>query len=141
MTTILCATRGGEASIRTQEQAISLAKERQADLVFFYVADVRFLNQAGAPIVVDVVTEIEHMGEFLLLMAKERAEKASVKADTLVKRGIFREVLIEAVREVDAGLVVMGTPDEGSLTQRAMLESIAEAVKQQTGVETVIIGD
>jgi nucleotide-binding universal stress UspA family protein len=81
------------------------------------------------------------MGEFLLLMAKERAEKVGVKADTLVKRGVFREALIEAVREVAAGLVVMGTPDEGNLTQRAMLESIAEAVKQQTGVETVIIGD
>jgi nucleotide-binding universal stress UspA family protein len=141
MTTILCATRGGEASIRTQERAISLAKERQADLVFFYVTDVSFLNLTGAPIVVDVATEIEHMGEFLLLMAKERAEKAGVKADTLVKRGVFREALIEAVREVDAALVVMGTPDEGSLTQRAMLENIAEAVKQQTGVDTVIAGD
>lgn len=141
MATILCATRGGEASIRTQEYAIQMAKERQSDVVFFYVTDVRFLNHTGAAIVVDVATEIDHMGEFLLLMAKERAEKAGVKSSTLVKRGLFRDALVEAVQEVEAGLVVMGTPDEENLTMRSLLDAIAEAIKTETGVETVIVGD
>ena len=141
MATILCATRGGEASIHTQEYAIQAAKERGADVVFFYVTDVRFLNQAGGAIVVDVATEIDHMGEFLLLMAKERAEKAGVDASTLLKRGVFREALVEAVRELDASLVVMGTPGEASVTVREMMEEIAQAVQEQTGVEAILVGD
>ena len=137
--TILCATRGGEASIHTQERAIALAKAGDTDLVFFYVADVQFLNLAGAAIVVDVATEIEHMGEFLLLMAKERAEKAGVKAETLVKRGLFREVLIEAAQEVEASLIVLGSPDEKDSEMRAVLEAVAAAVQEETGIETIIV--
>lgn len=141
MTTILCATRGGEASISTQEYAIAQALERQASLVFFYVTDVRFLNNAGAPILVDVATEIENMGEFLLLMAQERAQKAGVEASTLTKRGVFREALIAAVQEVNADLVVLGKPDERNLPTRTDLEGIIAAVKAQTTVDVIIAED
>lgn len=140
MATILCATRGGEASIHTQEHAIQLAQDQDANLVFLYVADVQFLTQATAAIVVDVATEIEHMGEFLLLMAKERAEKAGVKAETLVKRGVFRYALAEAAQEVGAALIVLGSPQEDNLTMHSLLDEIAEAIKEQTGVDVLIVG-
>ena len=39
MKRIVCATRGGEASRRAQERAISLAKELEAELIFLYVTD------------------------------------------------------------------------------------------------------
>ncbi|MEA3339900.1 MAG: universal stress protein [Chloroflexota bacterium] len=41
---ILCATRGGEASYRTQDAAIELAKERGDTLLFLYVVDLHFLD-------------------------------------------------------------------------------------------------
>lgn len=139
MTTILCATRGGEASIRTQMQAIELAKERDAELLFLYVADVNFLGRVPGTIVVDVATELENMGEFLLLMAKERAEKEGVTANTVVKRGEFRAALIEAAQEGDASIIVFGSPAESSITQREFLEELAAGISEETGIETVIV--
>lgn len=139
MATILCATRGGEASIHTQEHAIRLAQTQDANLVFLYVADVQFLSQATAAIVVDVATEIEHMGEFLLLMAKERAEKAGVKSETLVKRGIFRHALVEAAQEVGATMIVLGSPQEDNPAMQSLLEEVAGVIKEQTGVDVLIV--
>ena len=142
MATILCATRGGEASIRTQEYAIAQAKERQADIVFFFVFDVKFLSHTGAPIMLNVAaTELEHMGEFLLLMAKERAENAGVQASTLTKYGVFNEALIEAAEEIDAQLIILGSPGEGAVTERGNLEKLVESVQERTGIDTVIADD
>ncbi|MCB9452032.1 MAG: universal stress protein [Anaerolineaceae bacterium] len=140
MATILCATRGGEASIHTQQHAIKLAQTQGANLIFLYVADVQFLSHTAAAIVVDVATEIEHMGEFLLLMAKERAEKAGVKSDTLVKRGVFRHALAEAAQEVGATLIVLGSPQEDDPDMQNLLNEVAGVIKEQTGVDVVIVG-
>ncbi len=140
MTTILCATRGGEASIRTQMKAIELAQERGAELLFLYVANVDFLGHIAGSIVVDVATELENMGEFLLLMAKERAEKEGVTATTVVKRGDFRAALLEAAAEAAASLIVFGSPgEESSITQQDYLETLASGITEESGVETIIV--
>jgi nucleotide-binding universal stress UspA family protein len=139
MTTILCATRGGEASIRTQQRAIAMAKEREAELLFLYVTDVKFLSRMSAAIVVDVAAELDRMGEFLLLMAKERAEKEQVAVDTVVKRGDFRVALVEAAQERGASIIVLGSPAEGSITQRAFLEELVANIQDETGIEVVIV--
>ena len=47
--TILCPTRGGEASYANQERAIALAVEREAELIFLYVSNVHFLDLTAAP--------------------------------------------------------------------------------------------
>lgn len=137
--TIVCATRGGETSVRTQMQAIDLAKQRAASLLFLYVADVKFLDRMSGTLLVDVATELENMGEFLLLMAKERAEKEDVAADTVVKRGEFREALIEAAQESEASLIVLGSPEEGGHTQRDFLETLATGITEECGIETIIV--
>ncbi|MBN1967341.1 MAG: universal stress protein [Anaerolineae bacterium] len=139
ISTILCATRGGEASVRTQMRAIELARERGASLLFLYVADVRFLDRLSGTMVVDVATELEHMGEFLLLMAKERAEKAGVEAATVVKRGEFRDALVSAAQEAEASLIVLGSPEEGGHTQRDFLEALAASISEECGIETIIV--
>lgn len=138
MGTIVCATRGGEASIKTQEYAINLAKERGVKLIFVYVTDVHFLDHTGASILVDVATEIENMGEFLLLMAKERAEKAGISADIVTKRGVFRDALVEVVQETNAELVVLGKPDDRVLPMQTHLDGVVLAIKEQTGVDAII---
>jgi len=139
MSTILCATRGGEASVRTQLKAIELAKERGAELLFLYVADVEFLGHIAGSLVVDVAAELENMGEFLLLMAKERAEKQGVTANTVVKRGEFRAALLEAAAEGGATLIVFGSPAESNITQREYLEQLAGGITEESGIETLII--
>ena len=44
MKKILCATRGGEASLRTQDAVIAMAQETGATILFLYVVDVEFLK-------------------------------------------------------------------------------------------------
>ena len=83
MGTILCATRGGEESYCTQDQAIALAIEQGDTLVFLYVVDTHFLDNTAAPIMIDVEDELYNMGKFLLLMAQERAREQGVDAEKM----------------------------------------------------------
>lgn len=138
MTTILCATRGGEASIPAQRYAIKLAKEQNAEIAFLYITDVQFLIHATGTATVDVATELDHMGEFLLLMAQERAAKEGVTSTIHIERGVFREALIRVAEELEAVMVVIGTPDEGNITAQEHLESVAAAIKEELGIETHI---
>ena len=83
---ILCATRGGEASYSSQQAAIALAKERNDEIVFLYIINLSFLDKTSAPIVVNIENELEQMGRFFLLMAKERAAEQGVKVRTIIRR-------------------------------------------------------
>lgn len=139
MVVILCATRGGEASKRTQDEAIRLAKEQKAQVVFFYVVDDSFLLHTGAAVLVDVDAEIEHMGEFLLIMAQERAQKAGIEATYMVRRGTFVDELMAAVREVEASLIILGSPAEESHFKLQTLEGLAEKVTEDTGIPVRIV--
>jgi nucleotide-binding universal stress UspA family protein len=137
---ILVATRGGEESYRTQDQAIALAKERGDTLLFMYVVDTHFLDKTAASVVVDVEQELTRMGEFLLLMAKERAEEQGVTAETLSREGEMREELMNAAMEGQVSLVVFGRPiGEQSRFALADLEAFAAEVTSETGVDARII--
>ena len=137
---ILCATRGGEASYRTQDAAIELAKERGDTLLFLYVVDLRFLDKTTGSGVVDVEQEMTKMGEFLLLMAKERAAEQGVVAETVYRKGTVREVLKDVAREEGASLVVLGSPaDAESVFEMADLEDCTSEIESETGAKTCII--
>lgn len=137
---ILCSTRGGEASVRTQEAAIQRAKESGDDLIFFYVSDLEFLRQANYALRTDVVTEeLDKMGDFLTAMAVERAERAGVKSESLVKHGEFLEQLKAAIEEESITTVVLGRPaHEESVFELTALQELAENLQQETGVEVWI---
>lgn len=140
MSTILCATRGGEASIRTQERAIEIAKERNATLLYVFVADVKFIHAVSEAIVVDAQAEIDNMGEFLLLMAKERAEKAGVEADYTIEHGAFGEAMKRSAKEHEVDMVIFGSPgEETSLTQLKFLEKLSREITEELGIETMIV--
>ena len=137
---ILCATRGGETSYRTQKKAIELALQRGDELVFLYVVNIEFLNKTAAPIVVDVATEIEHMGEFLLVMAQERAREAGVEANLVTRKGDVREQIKAAAVEEGVDLVVLGRPaDEASLFKPEALRAFGAEIEEETGIPVVIL--
>jgi nucleotide-binding universal stress UspA family protein len=136
---ILCATRGGEASYRTQDKAIALAKERGDTLLFLYVADLHFLDRTAASIVVDVGNEVTKMGEFLLLMAQERAREAGVEASLITREGDVREQIKAAAVEESVDLVVLGRPtDESSRFKLEALRAFAAEIEEETGISAVI---
>lgn len=137
---ILCATRGGEGSQPTLDGAIALAKERGDSLVFLFVADVSFLNQTAAPLVVDVELRLEHMGRFQLTRARELATSQGVEAQTLVRRGRLRPELVAAAREVGATLIVLGRPTgQTAVFETETLPAFAAALEAEAGIEVRIV--
>jgi len=138
---ILCATRGGEASHRTQDTVIALAREQDDSIVFLYVLDTDFLGYTERAVRPDVVaTEMEHMGEFLLVMACERAKKQGVKATFFVKRGQLADALKETAVEQNVTLVALGRPaGEESRFQLSDLEKLAADITEETGIKARII--
>jgi nucleotide-binding universal stress UspA family protein len=143
MTTILRPTRGGETSYPNQDRAIALAKERDADLLLLYVANVHFLDRLAGPVIVDVETELEEMGEFLLALAQERAEKAGVRAKTLVLRGEFREALEQVIQEHEkVTTVVLGTAVEGTgVAPAGYLDDLVQWCHTERGIEVIVVDD
>jgi nucleotide-binding universal stress UspA family protein len=141
MGTILCATRGGEASYRAQDAAIALAKERGDELLFIYVVDIGFLQKTERAVRPDVVkAEMEKMGEFLLAMAQERAQKQGVKARYALCHGDLCHELKAAACEDAVDLVVLGQPaGTGGAFVPADLETFAAEIEAETGVKARII--
>lgn len=139
---ILCPTRGGKASYPNQDRAIALAKEREAELLFLYVSNIKFLRLTALPLVVDIETELEEMGDFILTMAQERAEKAGVKAEITVEQGEFLEILNSVIREHQITTVVMGSSTESTgITTPDYVEKLGKVVSRETGVEFIVVLD
>ena len=136
---ILCATRGGEASYPTQDAVISLAKEQGDELVFLYVADVSFLNQTAAPLVVDVESRLEKLGQFQLVMAQERAAAQGLAAQAIVRQGQLQAELVAVAQEIGATLIVLGRSLESAAFEDAALQVFAADLQTETGVEVRIL--
>lgn len=138
---ILCATRGGEASYRTQDAAIALAQERGDELLFLYVVDIRFLDKTARAVRPDVVTaEMEKMGEFLLVMAQERAQKQGVMASYVLRHGSLRDELKATVRDQDATAVVLGKPaGDESVFALESLQAFAAELEADTGCQAFVL--
>ena len=137
---ILCPTRGGKDSFPNQDRAIAIAKERGAEVLFLYITNVEFLGLTAAPKIIDIEDELDEMGEFMLTMAQERAEKASVNALTLVQRGQFREVLIDVIEERQIDTVVLGSSAGGTgMVTAEYVHNLADEIRGITGVEFIVV--
>ena len=141
MKKILCATRGGEASRRTQDAVIAMAKEEGASVIFLFVVDVEFLRLTARGVRPDVVaTELEHMGEFLLAIACERAAAQGVQAESCVRHGSLVEALESTAVEEGADAIAFGRPagpeSSFSLTD---LERLAARIEEDTGIKAYIV--
>jgi nucleotide-binding universal stress UspA family protein len=137
---ILCATRGGEGSQATQDRAIALAREHGDELVFLFVVDISFLSQMAAPIVVDVESRLERMGQFQLAVAQERAAVQDIQVQTMVRRGRLRSELALAAQELGATLIVLGRPSrQTAVFEHDTLQAFAAGLRAETGIEVRIV--
>jgi nucleotide-binding universal stress UspA family protein len=139
MGVILCPTRGGPQSYHNQDKAIAYAKERGDSLLLLYVVDLHFLDKTAAPIVVDVADEVQEMGEFMLLIAKERAEGQGVETRTISRKGKVHEEIKKVAQEEGVSLILLGRPGgEKSTFQISEQEEYAAELERETGIETII---
>ncbi|MBK5108243.1 MAG: universal stress protein [Anaerolineales bacterium] len=137
---ILCPTRGGKDSYPNQDWAVALAKERGVGVLFLYISNVEFLGLTAAPKLIDIEHELDEMGEFMLTMAQERAEKAEVSASTLVMHGHFRDVLCEVIEEHEIGTVVLGSSTGGTgVVTESYIQSVIDEIHGTTEVEFIIV--
>jgi hypothetical protein len=140
MTKLLCPTRGGEESYKNQDAAIALAKEKGCDILFLYVANIDFLLYRRSHRTMDFVQDnMDEMGEFLLTMAQERAEKENIAAITTVKHGIFSNVLLETITEEEICALFLGSAvgTRGHTTPKYM-QNLVSLIQEKTGLEIFI---
>jgi nucleotide-binding universal stress UspA family protein len=139
---IVCATRGGEASRRSQEKAIALARETGAPLIFLFVADTNFA-QPSNPSLADALTdELERLGRGLLYIARSRAEEQDVSAEMVVRHGAVRQAIVEFLIEVQASTLVLGAPGTGTEKKTfspGELPQFAQEINTSTGVEVIVV--
>jgi nucleotide-binding universal stress UspA family protein len=141
MATILCATRGGEDSRRTQQRAIEMALARGDELVFVFVADAT-LTPPGRQGLSDVVAdELARLGRRLLGIARARAQEQGVSAQTVVRCGTFRQTLMDLLAEVNATTLVMGAPHahgNSRMFSSHEMQSLSDQVCAM-GIEVVVV--
>lgn len=140
MKRILTPTRGGEASQPNQDRAIQIAKKKDADLFFLYIADVSFLDRLASPVLVDMEAELSEMGEFVLAIAQERAEKQGLEARALVRSGNFSEVLADVIEEFEIDTLILGSPEEETgITTRDYLTGLSEELSERFDLEILLL--
>ncbi|MBU0703536.1 MAG: universal stress protein [Chloroflexi bacterium] len=142
MRPIVCATRGGEVSRRTQERAVALAKERETELIFLCVVDPGFAGPVDKALTATLTDELQWLGRALLSIAQARAQKQGVVTRTAVRCGPAWQNIEEYVRRVNADALVIGAPRTSS-TPRAFgsgdVHHLAETINEATGVEVVVV--
>jgi hypothetical protein len=83
---------------------------------------------------------MDHMGEFLLVMALEKAKKKGVKASMLIEHGEFTDELIQTACNPEITTVILGKPaGEESLFSNEDLDAYAEKIEADTGSKVILV--
>lgn len=126
MSGIVCAIRGGPASQITINKAISVALETALPLHFIYVVNLDFLSHTASSRVRTITKEMRQMGDFILLVAQERARAQGINSQSVVRQGVVGEEIISMCKETGAAYVVLGQPqgqeEENVFTHDKILE-------------------
>lgn len=142
MSGIICAIRGGPRSQSTIAKAIEMAKGSALPLYFIYVVNLDFLTKQEFYPKHFVDVELEQMGEFILLLAKEKAAKTEVIAHCAIRHGNVLEELIAACTEYQCERIVMGLPEgKVSLLSHETLTHTQETLETNTGATVIWVGD
>lgn len=142
MSGVVCAIRGGPASQPTILEAISLAKESGHQLYFLYVVNLDFLERTASSRTHTILTEIRHMGEFILLTAQSQAESEGISAECVVRDGNVGEEIIRLCKEIKAEYVVLGSPQhegEENVFTHERLEKFGQIIEEASGAVPVFV--
>ena len=141
MAGIICPIRGGPGSKTTIETAIELAKTEAMPLTFLYVVNLDFLTHTESSRVRMVSSELESMGDFILLSAKAKAEERGVETESEIRHGNVGEQIVELAQEMGASFLVMGRPggeEEGNVFDQERLDSFINQIEEASGAKVII---
>jgi len=141
MSGIVCAVRGGPGSKPTINKSIELANQTGLTIHFLYVVDLDFLTHTSSSRVHTITTEMDQMGEFILLVAREKAENQGIEADGAVRHGRVQEEIISLCKELQADYVILGQPqtrEEENVFTRDLLQKFIERVEKESGAKVML---
>lgn len=144
MSGIICAVRGGPDSKTTIKKAITLAKEVDLPLYFLYVVNLDFLSHTQSSKTSTISDELNQMGEFILLTIQEKAKRAGVHAEGIIRQGSVSEEIITLVGELQANYVVLGLPvgeEEKNVFVTDRIREFGNMIHQESGAEVILAGE
>jgi nucleotide-binding universal stress UspA family protein len=141
---ILVATDFSEPSKLALAQAISVARQRDAELVLLWVEGEGSMAPSGAAIYGTAVREVETLLAGMRADATARLEALAqhataqgVRVRTLIEKGDPAEVIVGAARRLDADLVVTGTKGITGF-KRFVLGSVATKVMRECHTNVLV---
>jgi len=139
--TIVCATRGGQGSRAVQMAAIERAKESGEKLAFLYVVDLHLIDQYDEALAGAMRAEFQWLGEALLRVAQQRAEREKVEAEITVRLGGVMEEIEAFLRDSEATVLMLGAPRGTTPTVFGddAIERFARTIESDTGVTVEIV--
>ena len=140
MSSIVCATRGGQGSRAVQLEAIEIARETGERLIFLYVVNLSAVEDHEEVLVGAIRSEFHWLGRVLLHVARQRAERAGVEAEIAIREGDVTEEIERFLEQSDARLLLLGAPR--GTTPRIFgddaIEKFAQTIEQDTGVKVEV---
>jgi nucleotide-binding universal stress UspA family protein len=142
MGAIVCATRGGGASYRTQERATALAKERDEELVFLCVVDDSFAGPLDERLAAALDDELKRLGRSLLNIAEVRARERGVSSRTVCISGPVWDGIKGYLEKANASTLVIGSSRSGVRHQAfdsGDVDGFAEMLRQTLDLEVIVV--
>lgn len=137
---IICATRGGEGSRAAQLEAIRAARAQDERLTFLYVVDQAQIDGHDELLKGAVRAEVNWLGRVLLQIARQRAERAGLEAEVVIREGAVKEEIEAFLRQSDASLLLLGAPRGTSPAfGDDALEQFAHTIEEDTGVPVRVV--
>jgi nucleotide-binding universal stress UspA family protein len=140
---ILCPVDGSDSSKRSTSEAIMLAKESCATILFLHVIDTFYpiLDGIETTNYIEVIKAWHEQGISLLEQAKANALAGGVNAESIILETISNrvsDIIISQANKWSADLIVMGTHGRRGLNHLIM-GSDAEAVIRTSPVPVLTV--
>jgi nucleotide-binding universal stress UspA family protein len=136
---ILVATDGSETAADAIDEAVSLADATGAALHGIYVIETRtaYDNAIVEPEAVE--RALREDGEEALASLDGRAAEAGIGAETVIRKGVPHEEIIDYAADHGVDLVVIGATGRSAFKTR-LLGSTAERVLRGAAVPVLVVG-
>lgn len=144
MTSIVCAIRGGSASIPTIDRAITLARETDLPLRFLYVVDMESISHIGSSRIHAVTKILRQMGDIVLQLAQARARDLGIMADRVIRCGNVKNEIRCLCQELKASFAVLGNPqgdhDKNAFTFES-LRRFSQNNESEIGFKVILVNN
>lgn len=122
-------------------EAIRRAQESGEPLIFLYVVDANIISEYDEDLMAAVHAEFHWLGQVLLRVARQRAERAGVEAEISLREGEVKVEIERFLRENKASCLILGAPrlTTPDVFGDDAIEQFAEVIHKDTGVPVDVV--